>query len=108
MAKLPNGHQPQSYQLAWASSGKTRPRARAAFGQQLEHEFVVDFDPLCVVLNKNGKEQVVVNVRGLLHMEHFRDKTDKTVEEPKMETSEEGSEMQEVLKVNPDAWFEGD
>ena len=81
-------------------------QARATFGQQLEHEVVVDFKPMRVVLNKNGREQVVVNGRGLLHMEHFRNKTD---EEPKVETSEEGSETQEVLKVNnPNAWFEGD
>jgi alpha 1,3-glucosidase len=80
-------------------------QARAAFGQQLEHEVVVDFKPLRVVLNKDGREQVVVNGRGLLHMEHFRDKT---IEEPKVETSEEGSETQEVLKVNPNSWFEGD
>ena len=80
-------------------------QARAAFGQHLEHEVVVDFKPLRVVLNKNGREQVVVNGRGLLHMEHFRNKT---VEESKVETSEEGSGTQEVLKVNPNAWFEGD
>jgi alpha 1,3-glucosidase len=79
--------------------------ARAVFGQQREHEVVVEFKPLRVVLNKNGKEQVVVNGRGLLHMEHFRNKT---VEEPKVKTSEEGSETQEVFKVNPNAWFEGD
>ncbi|KAH8996840.1 glycoside hydrolase family 31 protein [Lactarius akahatsu] len=79
-------------------------RARAAFGQQREHEVVVDFKPLRVVLNKNGKEQVVINGRGLLHMEHFRNKT---VEEPQVETEEEGSDTQEVLKVNPNAWFEG-
>ena len=76
-------------------------QARAAFGQQQEHEVVVDFKPLRVVLNKNGREQVVVNGRGLLHMEHFRNET-------KVETGEEGSETQEVLKVNPNAWFEGD
>ena len=81
-------------------------RARAAFGQQLEHEVVVDFKPMRVVLNKNGKEQVVVNGRGLLHMEHFKNKV---VEELKVETGEEGPETQEVLKaVNPNAWFEGD
>ncbi len=80
-------------------------QARAAFGQQGEHEVVVNFKPLRVVLNKNGKEQVVVNGRGLLHMEHFRNKT---VEEPKVETPEGGSEIQEVLKYNPNAWFEGD
>jgi mannosyl-oligosaccharide alpha-1,3-glucosidase len=79
--------------------------ARAKFGNKLEHEVVVDFEPLRVVLNKNGKEQVVVNGRGLLHMEHFRNKA---VEEPKVEAAEEGAEIQEVLKVNPNAWFEGD
>jgi alpha 1,3-glucosidase len=80
-------------------------QARAAFGQQLEHEVVVDFKPLRVVLDRDGKEQLVVNGRGLMHMEHFRDKT---IEEPKVETSEEGSETQDVLKVNPNSWFEGD
>jgi alpha 1,3-glucosidase len=80
--------------------------ARAKFGQQLEHEIVVDFKPLRVVLNRNGKEQVVVNGRGLFHMEHYRNKT---VEAPKVEAAEEGVEAQEVFKVNnPNAWFEGD
>ena len=79
--------------------------ARAKFGNVLEHEIVVDFKPLRVVLNKNGKEQVVVNGRGLLHMEHFRNKT---VEEPKVEAAEEGAETQAVFSVNPNAWFEGD
>jgi alpha 1,3-glucosidase len=79
--------------------------ARAIIGPKLGHEIVVEFKPLRVVLNKNGKEQVVVNGRGLLHMEHYRDKT---VEEPKVESSEEGAETQEVLKANPNAWFEGD
>jgi mannosyl-oligosaccharide alpha-1,3-glucosidase len=79
--------------------------AYAVFGQKREHEVVVEFKPLRVVLKKDGKEQVVVNGRGLLHMEHFRNQT---VEEPKVETSEEGSDTQEVFKVNPNAWFEGD
>ncbi|KAI9511435.1 alpha-glucosidase [Russula earlei] len=79
--------------------------ARALFGRRLEHEVVVDFKPLRVVLKKDGKEQVVVNGRGLLHMEHHRNKT---VEEPKVGAAEEGAETQEVLKINPNAWFEGD
>lgn len=83
--------------------------ARAIIGPKLGHEVVVDFTPLRVVLNKNGREQVVVNGRGLLHMEHYRNKT---VEEPKVESPEEEGteteEQQEVLKVNPNAWFEGD
>ena len=80
--------------------------ARAVFGQKAEHEVVLEFKPLRVVLNKNGREQVVVNGRGLLHMEHFRNKI---VEEPEVESSEENSESQEVFKVtNPNGWFEGD
>jgi alpha 1,3-glucosidase len=84
--------------------------ARAIIGPKLGHEVVVEFIPLRVVLNKNGKEQVVVNGRGLLHMEHYRNKT---VEELEVELPEEGAETQvqqrqEVLKVNPNAWFEGD
>ncbi|KAH9976092.1 alpha glucosidase [Lactifluus volemus] len=74
--------------------------------KKAEHEVVVEFKPLRVVLNKNGREQVVVNGRGLLHMEHFRNKA---VEEPEKESSEESSESQEVFKVtNPNGWFEGD
>jgi hypothetical protein len=53
----------------------------------------VDFKPLHILLNKNGKEQVIVNRRGLLHMERYRNKT---VEEPKVEVKE-GVETQEVL-----------
>src|SRR6266478_7043104 len=81
--------------------------ARAIIGPKLGHEVVVEFKPLRVVLNKNGREQVVVNGRGLLHIEHYRNKT---VEEPKVESPEEGvdAQEQEVLEVNPNAWFEGD
>jgi alpha 1,3-glucosidase len=78
--------------------------ACAKFGNKQEHEIVVDIEPLRVVLNKSGKEQVVVNGRGLLHMEHYRNKT---VEGPKVE-AEGGVETQEVLWVNPNAWFEGE
>lgn len=82
--------------------------ARAKFGKKLEHEIVVDFQPLRVVLKKDGKEQVVVNGRGLLHMEHYRNKA---VEEPtQVEAAEESAEAQQVLHVvtNPNTWFEGD
>ncbi|KAH9965438.1 glycoside hydrolase family 31 protein [Russula dissimulans] len=79
--------------------------ARAVFGRKREHEVVVDFEPLRVVLKRDGTEQVVVNGRGLLHMEHYRNKS---VEEPEVEAVEEGADAQQVLKVNPSAWFEGD
>jgi alpha 1,3-glucosidase len=82
---------------------------RAKFGKKLEHEVVVEFEPLRVVLKKDGKEQVVVNGRGLLHMEHYRNKA-VVEEEPKVEAAEEGAEAQQVLNVvaNPNTWFEGD
>jgi len=91
-----------STQTQWKVSAS---EARAVFGRKREHEIVVDFKPLRVVLKRDGKEQVVINGRGLLHMEHYRNKA---VEEPKVEAAEEGAETQEVLKVNPNAWFEGD
>ena len=61
---------------------------------------MVEYEPLRVVLRRAGVEQVVINGRGLLHMEHFRNK------EPVVET--EGEEGQEVLSVSPNAWFEGE
>ncbi|KAI0077196.1 alpha-glucosidase [Panus rudis PR-1116 ss-1] len=84
-------------------------QARAVYGKEEEEvEVVVSFEPLKVTLIRGGKEEVVLNGRGLLHLEHFR-----TKEEPKpVEVPEEGldsEDAQTVLKV-PDnrAWFEGD
>ncbi|KAI0048850.1 glycoside hydrolase family 31 protein [Auriscalpium vulgare] len=90
-----------SQDIKW-TIGKTD--ARVAYGKGFE--LLVEFAPLRVVLRKGGKEQVVVNGRGLLHMEHFRQKA----EEPApVEPSEEGSDEQTVLKVeNVRAWFEGE
>ena len=66
-------------------------------------------DPFKFVLYRGGKEQVVLNGLGLLHMEHFRQK-----EEPKppAEVPEEGidaEDQQVVMQTpNPRAWFEGE
>ena len=81
---------------------------RAVYGPNKETEIVIHFDPLKVVLYRHGKEQIVLNGLGLLHMEHFRRK-----EEPKaVEVPEEGldtEDAQVVMKApNPNAWFEGD
>jgi mannosyl-oligosaccharide alpha-1,3-glucosidase len=65
-------------------------------------EMVIEFQPLRVLLRKDGKEQIVVNGRGLLHMEHFRNK-----EEP-VETPEGAEGEQVVMKANSVAWFEGE
>ncbi|RXW18704.1 hypothetical protein EST38_g7152 [Candolleomyces aberdarensis] len=76
---------------------------RAVYGTKKDIEVVISYQPLQVTLYRNGKEQVVVNGQGLLHMEHFRKKP----EPPAPKT--EGSEEQTVIEPpNPRAWFEGD
>ncbi|KAF5365000.1 hypothetical protein D9757_011430 [Collybiopsis confluens] len=80
---------------------------RAVYGDKKDIELVVQYDPLRVTLLRNKKEQIVLNGRGLLHMEHFRTETAKETSEEV--ASEEGGEGQEVLQVeNVRAWFEGD
>ncbi|KAF7350938.1 Glycoside hydrolase family 31 protein [Mycena sanguinolenta] len=95
-----------SQDITWVAGKKD---IRAKYGN---NEVVVAFEPLTVSLLRGGKPQVVLNGRGLLHMEHFRTKQ---VAETKTEEAEpapeEGAEEQVVLeveKVNPRAWFEGD
>jgi alpha 1,3-glucosidase len=77
-------------------------KAKAVYGPKKDMVLVVDFNPLKITLFRGGVEQVVLNGRGLLHMEHFR-----TKEDPKPAEHIEG-EGQSVLQVNPAAWFEGD
>lgn len=68
-------------------------------------EVILEFQPLRVVLRRGGFEQVVINGRGLLHMEHFRLK-EASIDEPVPEGEGEGEQI--VLKTNPVAWFEGE
>ncbi|KAJ7840497.1 glycosyl hydrolases family 31-domain-containing protein [Mycena olivaceomarginata] len=101
-----------SQDITWTAGKKD---IRAKYGN---NEVVVAFEPLTVSLLRGGKPQVVLNGRGLLHMEHFRNKK---VEETKTEEAapspEEGAEdaaEQIVLQaeaepeLNPRAWFEGE
>jgi alpha 1,3-glucosidase len=91
---------------------------RVVYGAKQDFEVIVHIDPLQISLLRNGKEQVVLNGQGLLHMEHFRTKTPvetKSESEPEpasTEVPEEGLDDEEnaqvVMKVNPRAWFEGD
>ncbi|EJD08186.1 alpha-glucosidase [Fomitiporia mediterranea MF3/22] len=75
-----------------------------------DNTVVVELSPLKISLLRKGKEEIVLNGGGLLHMEHFREKK----EQPKADPPPEGEEQaQEVLeqateKVNPAAWFEGE
>ncbi|KAH8103606.1 alpha-glucosidase [Cristinia sonorae] len=82
---------------------------RAVYGDKKDVEVVVSFEPLTVTLYRNGKEQVVLNGRGLLHLEHFRKKEDAKPEEVTSEEALESEGTQQVLKTpNLHAWFEGE
>lgn len=76
----------------------------------------VTYEPLLVELIRDGRVEMSLNGRGLLHMEHFRNKV-----EPKMEEKVENTENvegvqsvegeQAVIKgpeVKMNAWFEGE
>jgi mannosyl-oligosaccharide alpha-1,3-glucosidase len=77
---------------------------RAIYGPKKENEVVVAFQPLRISLLRNGKEQIVLNKRGLLHMEHFRTKTPQA----KSQENEESEAQVVITAENPRAWFEGD
>ena len=80
--------------------GKDDTRARYGW-KGASFEVVVQYNPLKVTFYTNGEEQVVLNGRGLLHMEHFRTKQDSP--------QNEGAEAEQVpLSVNNAAWFEGE
>jgi alpha 1,3-glucosidase len=85
----------------------SKQSAEAAFG---DSQIVVAFEPLKVTLLRDGLEQVVLNGRGLLHMEHFRTKTESTPAETSLEEAAEGEQAQTILEAppKPNAWFEGD
>ncbi|KZT01236.1 glycoside hydrolase family 31 protein [Laetiporus sulphureus 93-53] len=91
-----------SKNIKW-SIGPTE--ARAKYGENGDVEVVVAFQPLKVTLLRDGKEQVVLNGRGLLHMEHFRNKQESDENTPVDAPVEDG---QVVMQVNNRAWFEGD
>ncbi|KAG6865118.1 hypothetical protein C0991_005018 [Blastosporella zonata] len=98
-----------SKDIKWKAGKKD---IRAVYGQKKENEVVVTFEPLRVALLRNGKEQVVINGQGLLHMEHFRNKAPEVThtEEPAPQEGE-GGEAQVVIqaeKTNIHAWFEGE
>lgn len=94
--------------IHWTAGKKD---VRAVYGEKKDFEVVVSYEPLRVALLKNGKEQIILNGQGLLHMEHFRNKpqAEEKTEENKVEGGEGAEGAQEVLKSeNPRAWFEGD
>lgn len=86
---------------------------RAVYGPKSDIQVDVSYEPLKVTLRRDGKEQVVLNGRGLLHLEHFRAKESVATPQDGTEAASEGGleneNSQQVLQlVNPAAWFEGD
>ncbi|CCO30244.1 alpha 1,3-glucosidase [Rhizoctonia solani AG-1 IB] len=68
----------------------------------------VTYEPLLIELIRDGRIEMSVNGRGLLHMEHFRNKPEPKVEEAVAEGAE--SEQKVIKEPEPkiNAWFEGD
>lgn len=98
-----------STDIKWKAGKKD---IRAVYGEKKDIEVVVAFEPLRISLLRNGREEIVLNGQGLLHMEHFRTKEDAAT--PTDEAAPEGveppeGEGQAVLKApeNHRAWFEG-
>lgn len=89
-----------------------RKEVKVVYGEKKDRvEVAVEFEPLVVKMKRNGKDQVVLNGQGLLHMEHFREKVEKVQEvEAKDEgvPPAEGEEAQKVIQLPPNSWFEGD
>lgn len=86
-----------SSEVKWTAGKK---ETRATYG---DLSVVVQHEPLKVSLLRNGKEEIVLNGGGLLHMEHFRTK------HPEIAPPEGEEAAQEVLEPgNPAAWFEGE
>ena len=98
-----------------------KKEVKVVYGEKKDQvEVAVEFEPLVVRMKRNGKDQVVLNGQGLLHMEHFRAKVEEKVAEKVEEKAEEGEakveevpaleveDAQKVIQLPPNAWFEGD
>jgi alpha 1,3-glucosidase len=94
-----------SSDIKW-SVGKRE--VRTTYGEHKDVTIVVNYEPLKVTLLRGGKEEVVLNGGGLLHMEHFRQKKQPEPEPAKVEGAQEDEQAQKPVEVNPAAWFEGE
>lgn len=81
---------------------------KAVYGDKNEIEVVIAYQPLRISLLRNGKEQIVLNGQGLLHMEHFRNKSEPLSEAASVEGEGSTTEQIPLAAENPRAWFEGD
>jgi hypothetical protein len=77
-------------------------------GKKDQVEVTVEFEPLVVRMKRNGKDQVVLNGQGLLHMEHFRQRVERVEAKDGEVPVAGGDETQKVIQLPPNGWFEGD
>ena len=95
-----------SNRIRWT---KGKKELKAVYGEKNDIEVIVAYQPLRLSLLRSGKEQIVLNGQGLLHMEHYRTKVEQNSTEENPPVEGEADADQAPLKVeNPCAWFEGD
>ncbi|CAE6475272.1 unnamed protein product [Rhizoctonia solani] len=68
----------------------------------------VTYEPLLIELIRDGRVEMSVNGRGLLHMEHFRNKPEPKPEETVSEGAEGEQQVMKEPEAKLNAWFEGE
>ena len=94
-----------SSSLKWSLG---RKEAKVVYGEKDQVEVTVEFEPLVVTMKRNGKDQVVLNGQGLLHMEHYRERVKGMTRKAGEIFVVKSKEMQEVAELPQRSWFEGD
>jgi len=90
-------------EVKWKDMGSSTGRKAIFDGVELR----VGFSPLHISLFRDGRQEVLLNGRGLLHMEHFRTK-------PSAAPPEDNSQDAQIVledppsTAKPTAWFEGE
>ena len=93
--------------IAWA---QTKKEMKAINGKV---ELKVTYNPLRITMLRDGKEEIVLNGRGLLHMEHFRLKNEPATAVDAPPAQDEQLVMDAPSEPQPpspklSAWFEGE
>ena len=96
-----------SKKIVWT---QTKKEMKAVHGKL---ELKVIYNPLRITMLRDGKEEIVLNGRGLLHMEHFRlkDEPATTVDAPPAQDEQVVMKAPSELHAPPpklSAWFEGE
>jgi len=96
-----------SKKIAWT---QTKKEMKAVDGKV---ELKVTYSPLRITMLRDGKEEVVLNGRGLLHMEHFRLKNEPATTVDAPPAQDEQVVMDAPSEPQPpspklSAWFEGE